>query len=426
MYNDDLVSRLSALTGETPEMKNWQKAAKKAVNYSGTITANDVAVEPVKKRSKIQDALGSVKEALSSETAGNFFKGLAATTAAAAIGGQSGVQALSGVMGAVKEKNKQRDLEKVQKAREQLSSETSNVNLQLLKEQLRTAELKNKGYEATGTFPGSPKLTTAGPRKTAAAKTPGSVKEVQEKLKVPDSMPLTMSSGVVGDSEKNIAKAQEQGAQLGADVSVQAGIQGKGMDVLKQNRSELAERIRALGLNPVQANAAQREMTEQVAPGEYDKIRFAVNNDPGAQLSWEESAAKNMPTAFGGSAGAVLGAGMGMAGGPIGMAAGGALGGAIGAAISDPIAESMSKYLADNSPDMTPEVKAYGDNIIRGLQQSGIKDVGEAAEVIEQLKLTWDFTQIPEKQRQNLINYVKAKITPMPYGPIGSFNAGGL
>jgi len=419
MYNDDLVSRLSALTGETPEMKSWNKAAKKAVNYSGTITADDVAVESVKKRSKIQDALGSVKEALSSEAAGNFFKGLAATTAAAAIGGQSGVQALSGVMGAVKEKNKQRDLEKVQKAREQLSSETSNVNLQLLKEQLRTAELKNKGYETTGTFPGSPKLTAAGPRKTAAgprktaaAKTP---KEVQDKIRMAGIMPESRLSGEVGNPNNTVeenqavarAEARKGGAEMAADTVALAGLKGKGFKVYKESRGDLMKPVSSMDAQTV--GGFNKELSNQIAPGEYDKIRFAVKNDPGAQLSWEESAAKNMPTAFGGSAGAVLGAGMGMAGGPIGMAAGGAFGGAIGAAISDPIAESMSKYLADQNPQITPDVASYGDEIVKGLQLSGVYDIYDVASIIDQLKSTQDFMKIPKQQQENLVNYIKAK-----------------
>jgi hypothetical protein len=384
MYND-----LSPLLAPTKDEEKWTTAAKKAVEK----------VPEKKKTSKLQDALSVVKSALTSDTGKGILKGLAATTAAAAIGGSSGVQALGGIMGKIEQNKKDRDLENVRKTREKLSGDTAQLNLEYATERLKGQKMKNEaGYE-----PATSKVKAG--LKTKAAKAPK-----EETLKIPDAVPQALTSGTFGDPEKSIEKAQVSGATLGSDAAIMAGLKGRGLGPLKENRGDISKMIGNLGLNPIQANAAQRGMSEEVAPGEYNRQKAIVDSGgkvPGNE-SWQDQLANYGPSVYGTVSGAAIGAKMGAPAGLPGMAIGGLAGGAIGAAISNPLADRMSDY-ANMAWVMNPDTQMFADQLVKGLAASGVSGGESLESAILQLQSMPDFAKIPEEQKPLLISHLRSK-----------------
>ena len=383
---------------------------------------------------KIQDALSAVKSAFTGDSVGSkVARGIAATAVAGAVGGSGGVQALGGVLGKIKAAEKERDLERVKKVKEELEKERYQVGTELDREQLLAQKLKNYDTVQNNIIGGAfgvgnldkAKKGISGESKfrtTATENTPAVEPKID--LRIPKPTPLTATSGAVGDSEKNIAAAQMEGVKLGADVSNASGIAGIGPESFKgEKRRKLAQEISQMGLNPFQANAAHREMNEQAMPGFHEKNRQIVENTVP-----EIDAMTKLKVMFPRVAAGIAGAGTAGAIGatysamnPIvtGLAAiSGGLAGYLGIdAITegyDRVQDKMSGVGSEAKVDvpLDQESMMYGDQIAINLAKSGVKDYYEANALAGSLMARADLQSIPAPQREKLVRYIVSKFQP--------------
>lgn len=380
---------------------------------------------------KIQDALSAVKSAFTGDSVGSkVARGIAATAVAGAVGGSGGVQALGGVLGKIKAAEKERDLERVKKVKEELEKERYQVGTELDREQLLAQKLKNYDTVQNNIIGGAfgvgnldkAKKGISGESKfrtTATENTPAVEPKID--LRIPKPTPLTATSGAVGDSEKNIAAAQMEGVKLGADVSNASGIAGIGPESFKgEKRRKLAQEISQMGLNPFQANAAHREMNEQAMPGFHEKNRQIVENTT-PEIDATTQAKANAPQALGTVGGALAGGAAGSFFGPIGTGIGALIGGLAGYLGSDAITEGYDR-VQDKMSGVGNEAKIdtpldqktmmYGDQIAAGLMRSGVKDYYEANALAGSLMARADLQSIPAPQREKLVRYIVSKFQP--------------
>jgi len=85
----------------------------------------------------IQEKLSQIKKALTSDTAKSIGTGLAATGAAALVGGSGGVAALGNVMDSVKRREQERDLDKIRKIK-------ADLEIEKLKQDVEAKKLENQ------------------------------------------------------------------------------------------------------------------------------------------------------------------------------------------------------------------------------------------------------------------------------------------
>lgn len=381
----------------------------------------------------IQDVLSQVKSALSSDTAKGIGKGLASAAAASLIAGPSGVSALNRGIENIRNREKERDLERVQKAKQQLYED-------ILREELNSKKTKNmldlqERITSNQFGLGNNKLSSLKSSlsdkygKISADDVAVNSKSEFKAPKIPKAAPITSTTDV-GQGEDSLArgkeKARREGADYGAEL-VQASGGAMGKERFKEVRKKLLENLKALNLNPEQETAAWKEMTRGFMPGEYEKNQAIVNAGPDANLGAEEYFGMALPKFSGGATGMTTGAltGLSYFGIP-GAIGGGIIGALSGYKMGDALTEAVDKMPQESIGNVQPidsNLMEYGDKLIDAMNSIGITDKTKMNEINQFFAMS-DIPAMPADQQIALKEYILSKLPDRKIESGGGFYSG--
>jgi hypothetical protein len=302
----------------------------------------------------IQEKLSQIKKALTSDTAKSIGTGLAATGAAALVGGSGGVAALGNAMESVKRREQERDLDKIRKIK-------ADLEIEKLKQDVEAKKLEN---QIAIWNVGAKKITDRVKNLPSLESVVNSKKSKSEKdfktsdIPITSTMPgYTPEEDLQDNINKAIGKGREEGAEIGAALGPIGPDKFKG-----QLRRELAAEIRSKNLNPEQEKGMWQEINERVMPGFRAKNQAMVDeNSNVSAVPIQDQIGRGIAM----GTGAFIGTSMGMPWGGFGAIPGGVIGGRMGELLYDAVADYSQRSI-DTAPKSDSQNPAISSQALQG------------------------------------------------------------
>lgn len=307
----------------------------------------------------LQDALSSVRTALTSDTGRRVATGLGGAVLAGMGGGAQGIAALGSAVQGVrdrrereKDKEERRNLNRIrtataeldlQRAQTQQMGDFANMQERILSGAMMPFGRTARDARASGAGGGS------GVRGSSTGGLPRVPTQTRTGMRSADPSEVQDEDQLI----KNIDRIRQDGATFGADLVRRAGLQNAGIEVLKEHRDVLSDELQAAGLFGEQLEAAWREISRQIAPVHYEQNKAIVEEGvPGKSFAdYFETGLSGIAQGSGLVSGAIAG---GKAGGmftlnPLGIGVGAIGGGLMGMAGMDWLSNSAQQFLTGMS-----------------------------------------------------------------------------